>query len=104
MVFRLETRQQCLLSPDRPNHKYFKFLIMQEQLFELVKEALEIEDRELSLDDNFKDYEEWDSLGQLSVIAALDENFNVVIEGAAFAKINTLGELLAKVQELSAKG
>ncbi len=77
---------------------------MQEQLFELVKEALEIEDRELSPNDNFKDFEEWDSLGQLSIIAALDEQFGVVIEGAEFAKINTLGELLTKVQALSAQG
>jgi acyl carrier protein len=74
---------------------------MQEKLFELIKEALEIEDRELNINDNFRDYPEWDSLGQLSVIAALDENFGVVIEGAEFSKINTLGELLAKVRSLS---
>jgi acyl carrier protein len=75
---------------------------MQTKLFELIKEALEIEGRELDSNDNFRDYPEWDSLGQLSVIAALDENFGVVIEGAEFGKINTLGELLAKVGELSA--
>lgn len=75
---------------------------MQEKLFSLVKEALEIEDRELALDDNFRDYPEWDSLGQLSVIAALDEHFGVVIEGAAFAQITTLGQLLGKIEELSA--
>lgn len=75
---------------------------MKEKLFDLIREALEIEDRELSLDDNFRDYEEWDSLGQLSVIAALDEQFGVVIEGAEFAKINTLGELLDKISALSA--
>lgn len=75
---------------------------MQEKLFELIKEALEIEDRELDSNDHFRDYPEWDSLGQLSVIAALDENFGVVIEGAEFKKIITLGDLLAKVGELSA--
>ena len=75
---------------------------MQEKLFELIKESLEIDGRELAINDNFRDYPEWDSLGQLSVIAALDENFGVVIEGAEFSKINTLGELLAKVGELSA--
>jgi acyl carrier protein len=93
------------LNPAGPGANFEKYKInsiMKEQLFDLVREALEIEDRELSLDDNFKEFEEWDSLGQLSIIAALDENFGVVIEGAAFAKINTLGELLAKVEELSA--
>lgn len=74
---------------------------MQEKLFELIKEALEIEGRELDSNDNFRDYPEWDSLGQLSVIAALDENFGVVIEGVEFSRINTLGELLAKVNSVS---
>jgi acyl carrier protein len=74
---------------------------MEKKLLEILKEALEIEGRDLSLNDNFRDYEEWDSLGQLSVIAALDEHFGIVIEGAAFASINTVGELLAKVESLS---
>ncbi|MCU0387344.1 MAG: acyl carrier protein [Chitinophagaceae bacterium] len=71
---------------------------MEEKLFDLLKEALEIEDRDLSLNDNFREYPEWDSLGQLSVIAALDENFGVVIDGAEFAGIKTIGELLAKIE------
>jgi acyl carrier protein len=74
---------------------------MEQKLLDLIKEALEIEGREISLNDNFREYEEWDSLGQLSVIAALDENFGVVIEGAEFASINTIGELLAKIESLS---
>lgn len=74
---------------------------MDNKFMSLIKEALEIEGRELEISDNFRDYPEWDSLGQLSVIAALDENFGVVIEGAEFSKINTLGELLAKVGSLS---
>lgn len=74
---------------------------MEDKLLNLVKEALEIEDREISLSDLFRNYEEWDSLGQLSIIAALDEEFNIVIEGAEFAKINTLSELLEKIKSLS---
>jgi acyl carrier protein len=74
---------------------------MQEKLFTLIKDALEIEGRDLDLNDTFREYPEWDSLGQLSVIAALDESFGVVIEGSEFNKINTLGELLAKVAEVS---
>jgi acyl carrier protein len=74
---------------------------MEQKLFDLFKEALEIEDRDLALNDNFRDFPEWDSLGQLSVIAALDENFGVVIEGSEFEKINTLGELLLKIETLA---
>lgn len=74
---------------------------MEQKLFNLLKEALEIEDRELSVDDNFKEFPEWDSLGQLSVIAALDEEFGVVIEGSEFAGISTIGELLKKIEAIS---
>ena len=70
---------------------------MKEKLFDLLREALEIEDRELNLSDNFREYPEWDSLGQLSVIAALDEHFSVVIEGAEFAEIKTVEHLLEKL-------
>jgi acyl carrier protein len=74
---------------------------MEQKLFDLLKEALEIEDRDLSPEDNFRDYPEWDSLGQLSVIAALDEQFGVVIEGSEFSKISSIGDLLVKIKSLS---
>lgn len=73
---------------------------MQQQLFDVLIEALEIEGRELSLEDNFRDYPEWDSLGQLSVIAALDETFGVVIEGSEFKNLQTVGDLLRKIESL----
>jgi acyl carrier protein len=76
---------------------------MKQEFLDLFKQALEIEGREISLDDNFREYEEWDSLGQLSVIASLDENFGVVIEGAEFASIHTLADLFAKVESLIQK-
>jgi acyl carrier protein len=74
---------------------------MEQKLIELLCEALEIEDRTLNLSDNFRDYPEWDSLGQLSVIAALDEQFGIVIEGAEFNKISSVGDLLEKIKSLS---
>lgn len=77
---------------------------MEQKLFELLKEALEIEGRELNLLDNFKEYPEWDSLGQLSVIAALDDQFGVVIEGSTFSKIETIKDLLMKISEISDEG
>lgn len=74
---------------------------MQEKLISLIKEALELEDREIILEDNFREFPEWDSLGQLSIIALLDEQFGVVIEGAEFAKINSVGDLLEKIKSMS---
>ena len=70
---------------------------MQQKFIDLFKEALDIEDREIKLSDTFRDYDEWSSLGQLSLIAMLDEEFDVVIEMAEFEKLLTVEELLGEV-------
>ena len=53
---------------------------MEKKFIELFKEVLEIEDKEISLNDNFRDYDEWDSLTFLSLIAMIDDEFGIVIE------------------------
>ena len=71
---------------------------MKNKLIEQLKEVLEIEDREINLEDKFRDYEEWDSLGFLSVIAMIDEEFDVVIETADFKKLLTVGDLVKAIE------
>ena len=44
---------------------------MEQKFLDLFKETLEIEDREISLNDSFRDFDEWDSLALLSVIAMM---------------------------------
>lgn len=76
-------------------------IMKHEKLFEVLKQSLELESTDISLSDKFRDYPEWDSLGQLSLIASLDEEFGVVIEGGEFSAIVTVGDLLAKIETLS---
>lgn len=75
---------------------------MKEEFLGIIKEALEIEGRDLSITDNFKEYSEWDSLGQLTLIAELDANYGVTIEAAVFDELNTLQELLEEVDKRKA--
>jgi acyl carrier protein len=75
---------------------------MQEKLIEALKTALEIEDREISIDDKFKEFEEWDSLSRLSLISELDENFEVQLEGKEFETIETVADLLKAVEAKAA--
>ena len=70
---------------------------MEQKFLKAFAEAMEIEDRALSLSDNFRDYEEWDSLANLSVIAMIDEEFEVVVEAEHFAKMCTLQEVYDKI-------
>ena len=60
---------------------------------EQLKEVLEVEDRELNPNDEFRNYDEWDSLVYLSVIAFLDEEYDIQIEEAEFKKLNTVEDL-----------
>ena len=73
--------------------------VMKEIFLELFKETLDIEDRTLNFTDVFKEYEEWDSIANLSIIAMIDVEYEIVIENSVFKNINTLEELWDKIQE-----
>jgi acyl carrier protein len=72
---------------------------MEQQFIEQLKDILEIEDRDLALTDEFREFDEWDSLANLSVVAMIDEEYNVVIPTADFNKIKTIGELLEEIKQ-----
>ena len=75
---------------------------MQDQFIPAFKEALEMEDQEINMTDAFRDYEEWDSIAQLSLIAMLDEEFDLQIEEKDFEQLETVEDLLKAVEEKTA--
>lgn len=72
---------------------------MEKEFIEKFKEVLEIEDRNLNLSDKFREYKEWDSLAFLSVIAMIDEEYDVLIEGKDFKELQTLGDIWNAIKE-----
>lgn len=72
---------------------------MEKKIIEELKDILEIEDQELLLEDEFKQFDNWDSIANISVIAMLDEEFNVLIPNEEFKKINTVQELVDEVRK-----
>lgn len=72
---------------------------MEEEFIKKFAEVLEIENRELALTDKFREYAEWDSLAFLSVIAMIDEEYDVLIEGKDFKKLETLGDIVNAIKE-----
>lgn len=75
---------------------------METNFLEFIKEVLEIEDRELQLEDEFRSYDEWDSLARLSLIASIDDTYEVVIEDEVFKNLKTLSDLYAEIQRRKA--
>lgn len=67
------------------------------KFLENLKEVLEIEGRELNMSDEFRSYEEWDSLAFLSVIAMIDEEYDIQIEGRQFKELKTVEDLYKAV-------
>ena len=62
-------------------------------------EALEIEDASaLNAATEFKTLEEWDSIAYLSLIAMLDEEYDLQIENATFKQFRTLGDIISYVE------
>ena len=60
-----------------------------EKFLELFAEALERED-EIKMEDEFRDYDEWSSIAYLSVIAMMDEEYDIQMEEADFKKLRTV--------------
>lgn len=73
---------------------------MKENFLALFKETLDMENSELLMSDQFRELEEWDSIANLSLMAMIDVEYDVIIENSEFKKLNTLQELWDKIQEL----
>ena len=71
---------------------------MEQKLIEVFRNALEIDkSKEITLNDSIQSFPEWSSLTQLSLIAALDEEFGVIIEMSVLEKLDTLQNLLDEI-------
>lgn len=60
-----------------------------ENFIERFAEAIERED-EIKMEDEFRSYPEWSSIAYLSVIAMMDEEYDVQIEEADFKNLLTV--------------
>ncbi|MFD0700100.1 acyl carrier protein [Myroides pelagicus] len=70
------------------------------EFLEKIKEALEIEDRDIQMTDNFKEYDEWDSLNKLSLIVMIDEEYDVQVPDDKVNSCSSLQELYDEIQKL----
>lgn len=72
---------------------------MEENFIELFKTTLEIEETEIDMQTKFRDLEHWDSISFLSVIAMIDEEYDVIIEGNDFRKLITIKDLINEIKK-----
>jgi acyl carrier protein len=66
---------------------------MEQKFIEMFKEAMELENKEIKMEDKFRDYEGWSSIKELSLLAMMDSEFCVELEMKDFNKLITVGDL-----------
>ncbi len=76
---------------------------MKEELVVALAEALEIEEEQISPEDCFRDYETYDSLTELSVLAMLDSEFGIEIEMREYNQYKTVNDLIQLVSNRNLK-
>jgi len=72
---------------------------METKFLEMITEVFEMEDKTLTMDDNFRDYDEWDSLARLSLISEIDDVYDIVIEDEVFKTLLSLNDLYVEIQK-----
>lgn len=69
------------------------------EFIDQLKEALELEDRELTAETNLKDLEEFDSLAAMYLIAMVDESFGKELSADEIRSITTVSSLIDIIGE-----
>lgn len=64
-----------------------------QEFIEKFAEAIDIEATELTAETEFRTLAEWDSVAYISVIAMMDEEYDIQIEMATFKTLKTLGTI-----------
>lgn len=67
--------------------------MLEKEFLLLIADALEVDIMNLSIDTSLHDIEEWDSIGQLSFIGVIDDNFSIDIDIEEIEKCETISQL-----------
>lgn len=70
---------------------------MDPQFLQDVADALGVDGRQLAFGDRFRDFPEWDSLAFLSLISMIDEEYEIVIDGKSFKRLETLADVFEEI-------
>ena len=83
------------------NKKFIIGFIMENKLIEIVAEALEIDQDDARNDLILDPEDNWDSIAMLSVIASIDEEFDVQLDGDELAACRSLSQILNLLKDNS---
>ena len=65
---------------------------------EKFAEAVDVDASVLTAETEFRNLDEWDSVAYISVIAMMDEEYDIQIEMAQFKQLKTLGAIAEYIE------
>ena len=70
-----------------------------EKKIELIADILEADENEITKDKQLQEFDTWDSVAVLSVIAVMNDEFNKFPKASEFKDMKTIGELMDFMKE-----
>ena len=70
-----------------------------QNFIEKFAEAIDVDANELTAETEFRNLDEWDSVAYLSVIAMIDEEYDMQIEMPTFKTLKTLGAIAEYIEK-----
>jgi len=74
-----------------------------DKFLNLVADILNREENSISYQDDFREYNEWDSLAALSFLAMLNEEYEVIISRRDFDNMITLEQIYQYIENQKGK-
>ena len=64
-----------------------------------IQEVLELENFEMSLTDNFRTYDEWDSMTFLALVTHMRDTYGVILDIDTFNSISSWKDLYERIHD-----
>ena len=65
-----------------------------DEVIEFLVDVFERDFETMKTEDCFKDYDEWDSLVALSLVASMEDSFGVSLNGEQLESLNTIQDII----------
>ena len=65
-----------------------------DEVIEFLVDVFERDFETMNPEDCFKDYDEWDSLVALSLVASMEDSFGVSLNGEQLESLNTIQDII----------
>lgn len=69
-----------------------------QNFIERFAEAIDVDANELTAETEFRNLDEWDSVAYISVIAMMDEEYDIQIEMPTFKTLKTVGAIAEYIE------